>query len=101
MRLVETFSRLRPVSGRGSNVSIWIPRGAAARAGLRPTTRNRYGDVAYGDVIVSVDNEPVGSNEDLVGYVEKNKTVGDEVNIRFMRQNKEFGTTVTLQELGR
>ena len=86
---------------KGAMILEMQPGGAAARAGLRPTTRNRYGNVAYGDVIVSVDNEPVGSNEDLVGYVEKNKTVGDEVNIRFMRQNKEFGTTVTLQELGR
>lgn len=77
------------------------PGGAAARAGLRPTMRNQWGDVVYGDVIVSVDGESVENNEDLIEYLDKNKTVGDKVNIRFIRKNKEFGTTVTLQELGR
>lgn len=86
---------------KGAMILELQPGGAAARAGLRPTSRDRFGNVAYGDVIISVDSEPVENNEDLVEYVEKNKTVGDKINIRFLRKNKEFGTTVTLQELGR
>ncbi|MBZ0167389.1 MAG: trypsin-like peptidase domain-containing protein [Candidatus Omnitrophica bacterium] len=75
--------------------------GAAALAGLKPTLRNAYGQIEYGDLIFSVDEMPVENNEDLIEYLDNNKTVGDTIDIRFMRKNKEFGTTATLQELGR
>ncbi len=86
---------------KGAMILELQPGGAAAKAGLRPTTRNRYGDVVFGDVIVSVDGEPVESNEDLIQYVDKNKAVGETINVRFIRKDKEYGTTVTLQEIGR
>lgn len=84
---------------KGAMILEVQPGGAAARAGLRSTARSRWGDIVYGDVIVSIDGEAVESSEDLTEYLDKNKTVGDTVNIRFLRKDKEFGTTVTLQEL--
>jgi len=77
-----------------------VQKGSAAdKAGLRSTRRNRFGDIAYGDVIIAIDDQPVENNEDLVEYLDKNKIVGDKINLRFMRDKKEFGTTVVLQEL--
>lgn len=72
---------------------------AADQAGLRPTQRSRYGAVKFGDVIIAVDGESITSNDDLIDYLETNKEVGDRVKLKFLRDDKEFGTTVTLQEL--
>jgi S1-C subfamily serine protease len=72
---------------------------AAFKAGLKPTRRNFMGEIILGDVIVSVDGTPVESNEDLIDYLDRNKTKDDKVDLRFIRDGKEYGTTVILQEL--
>ncbi len=81
-------------------IILEVARGSAADdAGLKPTRRNSLGNIIYGDAIIQADDQPIRNNEDLVEYVDKNKNVGDKVNLRFMRNKKEFGTTVVLQEL--
>ena len=72
---------------------------AGDKAGLKPTRRNAFGDVVLGDLIISVDDQPIKKNEDLVEYLDKNKEIGDKVKLRFIREKKEFGTTARLQEL--
>jgi S1-C subfamily serine protease len=73
--------------------------GAADQAGLRPTRRNSLGQVIYGDVIISVDGRPVKNNESLIDVLAGDKKQGDKVNIRFLREGKEYGTTAVLQEI--
>ncbi|MCD4779713.1 MAG: trypsin-like peptidase domain-containing protein [Candidatus Omnitrophica bacterium] len=81
-------------------VILEVQRGSSAfKAGLNPTRRNFRGEIILGDVIVSIDGSAVKSNEDLVDYLDRNKTKGDKVDVRFIRGGKEYGTTVILQEL--
>jgi len=72
---------------------------AADKAGLKVTSRNSFGEIIFGDVIISADDQPINNNEDLVDYLDRNKGIGDKVNLRFLRDKKEYGTTVILQEL--
>jgi S1-C subfamily serine protease len=77
-----------------------IQKGSAAeQAGLRPIRRNAFGDVVIGDIIIAVDDQKVENNDGLVDYVDTNKKIGDKINVRFIRDQKEYGTTVILQEL--
>lgn len=73
--------------------------GAADQAGLKASRRDVYGNVVYGDIIISLNDRSVKDNDELVGYFD-DKNVGDKVNIKFLRGNKEYGTSVVLQELG-
>jgi len=45
--------------------------GAAARAGLRPTSRDRFGNLILGDLIIALNGEQIASNNDLVLALEK------------------------------
>ncbi len=83
---------------RGAMI-LEVQRGSAAdQAGLRATRRNAFGAVIYGDIIVKVNDKPIKENEDLIEYFDKKKS-GDKVNIKFVRDGKEYGTIAVLQEL--
>ncbi|MCA9401071.1 MAG: trypsin-like peptidase domain-containing protein [Candidatus Omnitrophica bacterium] len=84
---------------RGAMIQQVKKGSSADNAGLKSTRRNFFGDIIYGDVIIAIDDQPIETNEDLIFYFEKDKNPGDKVDIRFMRGNKEFGTTAELQEL--
>lgn len=69
--------------------------GPAARAGLKPTYRDRYGRIILGDIIIAVDGEPVNSRGDLLLILEKHKP-GDRVRVRFWRNEEEKEVEVVL-----
>ena len=73
--------------------------GAADKAGLRPTLRDATGKVIFGDIIISADDQPIKNSDDLIEYLDTHKKIGDKVNLKFLRDQKEYGTTVILQEL--
>ncbi|HHB80046.1 MAG TPA: trypsin-like serine protease [Saprospiraceae bacterium] len=66
----------------------------AEKAGLRPTTVDRYGQVYLGDVIVAIDDTEVKNNDDLQLAIEKHKA-GDVVKLSIIRSNEE--KTINLQ----
>ncbi|MBF0385909.1 MAG: trypsin-like peptidase domain-containing protein [Candidatus Omnitrophica bacterium] len=72
--------------------------GSAQKAGLLPTRRDLSGDIIYGDVITFIDDIEIKDAEDVINLFE-GKNIGDKVNIKFMRKEKEYGTTAVLQEL--
>ena len=71
------------------------PDGPADKAGLQPTRRNRYGQIAFGDVILGVNNEAVKSDNDLILALEK-FDAGDRVELTILRDNKEITVPVVL-----
>lgn len=73
--------------------------GPSDKAGLRPIRRDFRGQIVYGDIIISVDDQPVRQTDDLVDYLDQFKNVGDQVDLRFLRGGKEYGTMVVLEEL--
>lgn len=73
--------------------------GAADKAGLRSTRRNAAGSILFGDLIISADGKNIDTNEDLIEYLDTSKNIGDKIDLRFLRDNKEYGTTAILEEL--
>src|SRR2546421_11779862 len=78
-------------------VMIWqIARGgAAATAGLRGVTQDENGDIALGDIIVSLDGEKVGNSDDLYRLLEKHQ-VGQTVRVEIVRNGRRLTVPVRL-----
>ncbi|MBU0468217.1 MAG: PDZ domain-containing protein [Candidatus Omnitrophica bacterium] len=57
-------------------------------------------NIILGDIIIAVDEQQIENNEDLIDYLDSKKNVCDKVDIRFIRDNKEYGTTAVLQDIG-
>ena len=68
----------------------------AAKAGLRPTKRDRSGQILLGDVITAVDGKKVESPNELYLVLEKYK-VGDSVNLSLLRDGKPAQAKVALE----
>jgi len=83
-----------PVS---QGVVIWqvAPGDAAANAGLRGLTQTENGDVELGDIIVGIDNDKVGNNDDLYRSLDKHQ-VGDTVQVQVMRNGRRLSVPVRL-----
>jgi S1-C subfamily serine protease len=93
----------RPETARSLEVSgaliLDITDGSpAARAGLRPTTRNRLGQLVLGDIIVAVEGQKVRNGDDLSDVLEK-FGVGDRVTVTVKRGARDVDVPVTLGSL--
>jgi putative serine protease PepD len=80
-------------------VVIWqvAPGEAAANAGLRGLTQTENGDVEIGDIIVGIDGDKVGNNDDLYRILDKHQ-IGDTVQIQIMRNGRRVSVPVRLTE---
>ena len=78
-----------------------VPGGAAERAGLHGGNQQAYiGDIPVmlgGDLIVSIDGEEVGDQQDLVNVMNKHKA-GDTVTVTIYRGRKKMDVKVVLGE---
>ena len=76
---------------------IWqIARGGSgATAGLRGVTQDENGDVALGDIIVSLDGEKVANSDDLYRLLEKHQ-VGQTVRVEIVRNGRRLTVPVRL-----
>ncbi len=73
--------------------------GAAAKAGLKGMSQDRYGRVYIGDVIQSIDGKRVNGLDDIYHVLETYK-IGDTVTVRVLRPNgKSSDVKVRLQSL--
>ena len=83
-----------PVS---EGLMVWqvAPRGAAANAGLRGITQTEDGEVALGDIIVSLDGEKVGNSDDLYRILERHQ-VGQTVQVEIVRNGRRMTLPVRL-----
>ncbi len=71
----------------GALVLNVIEGSAAERAGIRPTTRDRQGNIQIGDLIVGINSEDIRSNADLILALEKFKA-GDQVTVKVQREEE-------------
>jgi S1-C subfamily serine protease len=71
------------------------PGEAAANAGLRGVTQTENGDFEIGDIIVGIDNEKVGNNDDLYRILDKHQ-VGDTVQLQIFRNGRRTTVPVRL-----
>jgi protease Do-like 1, chloroplastic len=58
--------------------------GAAEKAGINPTIRNRRGEIELGDIIIGIDEDAIKSKNDLLLTLEKYKP-GDTVTLQLIR----------------
>jgi serine protease Do len=84
----------------GALVVDVVPGGPADKAGLlgsnQTVTIQGQQIPIGGDVIVSVDGQPVKSFDDLISYLYLNTDVGQKVQLKVLRQGKEISVEVTL-----
>jgi len=83
-----------PVS---DGVMVWqlAPGGAAANAGLQGVTQTENGEVALGDIIVSLDGEKVRNADDLYRLLDKHQ-VGQTVTVGIVRNGRRLTVPVRL-----
>jgi S1-C subfamily serine protease len=75
------------------------PNGPAAKAGLRPSRRDAFGEMDLGDLIVAMDGTAVSMLDDLYEELDKHR-VGEKVKLTVLRDGKQVDVEVTLAELG-
>lgn len=68
---------------------------AAEKAGLRPTLRDRRGNIDFGDIIVGINTETINNRNDLVLALEQYKP-GEEVTLKVMRGEEEVDVKLLL-----
>ncbi|MCB0559379.1 MAG: trypsin-like peptidase domain-containing protein [Lewinellaceae bacterium] len=69
--------------------------GAAERAGIRPTTRDNYGYIKLGDIIVGIGNTTIKNNSDLILALE-NYEPGDVATVRILRDEEQLEVRLKL-----
>ncbi|GIL98428.1 hypothetical protein Vretimale_3809, partial [Volvox reticuliferus] len=72
--------------GQPGVLILEVPRGSPAeKAGLKPTTRDRFsGALVLGDIVTAIDGRPVKNYSDLVDILDE-KRVGDTVKVDILR----------------
>ncbi|HEX7031803.1 MAG TPA: trypsin-like peptidase domain-containing protein [Nitrososphaera sp.] len=85
---------------RGFLVMEVVPGSPAAQAGIRAGTEDASVDglpvKLGGDVIIGVDNQTVRKIDDILVYLQREKTVGDELLLTILRDGQEIQISATL-----
>jgi len=68
----------------GCLVAQVLPNSPAEASKLRATSQNSMGSVVLGDLVVAVNGEPVGHNEDLISIIEEQRD-GQVVELTILR----------------
>ncbi len=74
------------------------PRSAASLAGLRGTEETDEGEIILGDIIIGIGKKRIKSYDDLYKTLERYQ-VGDNVQVTYLRNNRELKTNVRLQSI--
>ena len=75
-----------------------LPEGAAAKVGIRGSSRKKTGNIVLGDIIKSVDDKQIKVLKDLYSVLDAKK-VGDVVKVLILREEVEMGFDITLMPL--
>ena len=82
----------------GVMIKFVDPKGPSGKAGLRGITQNHNGEFYLGDIINSIDSQPIKNYDDLFTTIDKYK-IGDVVKIKFIRDNKEKTIEIKLIQI--
>ena len=86
------------IPGNGIIISYIDEKGGAAEAGLKGMTQDQHGRIYIGDVILSVDDQPVNNLDDIYQVIDKKK-IGDLVDIIYRRDGKTLSAKIKLKAL--
>jgi len=79
----------------GALVLNVVEKSAAEEAGIRPTTRDRYGEFDLGDIITGINGEKIKSRNDLLLSLEKYQP-GEQITVQVKRNEKFVNLKLTL-----
>jgi S1-C subfamily serine protease len=96
---VASDQQARQLGLNGVLVADVEPDSPAAQAGLRPTRRDEANRLRVGDVIVTLDDQPVRSSNDLLDVLEQHQA-GDKVQMTVLRDGEKQEVSVTLGPAG-
>jgi len=83
-RIVKILGQQLGRSLDGCLVAQVLPNSPAEASKLRATSQNAMGSVVLGDLVVAVNGEPVGHNEDLISIIEEQRD-GQVVELTILR----------------
>jgi S1-C subfamily serine protease len=86
------------VGEKGVAITYIDEDGAAYKAGLRGMSKDRYGRIYIGDVILEVNGASVNSLDDITTELEKYK-IGDTIKVTYLREDKTKTIQVVLEAL--
>ncbi|MDA1018166.1 MAG: trypsin-like peptidase domain-containing protein [Planctomycetota bacterium] len=95
---VDSLRENRHLDRHGVLILDIVAGGAAEKAGLQPTRRDRDGTYYWGDLIVQVDDKPIKRQSDLFKALSQSK-VGDTIQVVVIRDGQEIKAELTLQAL--
>ena len=84
-----------PRDSKGVAIASVIPGSPAANAGIIGRAQN--GNIPVGDIITAIDGHQVKRMEDIISYIEEQRSVGDNVVITVNRGGQSQDLTATLQ----
>jgi len=87
-----------PKNYKGVLISSVVKDSPADKAGLEEATYNANGELKDGDVIISVDKNPVKGMDDIITYIAENKSVGNEITLTVNRHETLIDFKVILGE---
>lgn len=76
-----------------------FPYSAAYKAGLRGTKRDDNGGITMGDIIFEMGGASIGDSNELISELSRYE-VGDEIEVKILRDGQIIGTMVTLRPVG-
>lgn len=91
-------SQAKQVGVMGVLVLDVAPNGGAARAGLRGTSRDDFGRIVLGDVIVAINGQTLSAVEDLLAAFD-DRHVGETVRVTIRRSSSIRDYYITLEEI--
>ncbi len=98
----ELAEALNLPTPRGVLVSTVTDGGPAERAGLRGGNREEtlrgFSVAAGGDIIVAIDDTPIGSFDEMISYLIAKTEVGQVVKVTILRGDERLDVSVTLGE---
>jgi S1-C subfamily serine protease len=93
--LAQRFKNL-PSDLKGVVVDNIIKNGSADKSGIKGSTADQYGQKHGEDIITSVDGKNITRFDDLVSYLEQNKSPGNNITLTVYREGKYVQVNVVL-----
>jgi S1-C subfamily serine protease len=85
-----------PINLEGIYVNTIMKNSPADKAGIHGSTIDQYGKKHLGDIIIAVDGHNITRPDDLVNYIGKYKSVGDNLTLTAYRNGHAIDLKVTL-----
>ena len=81
---------------KGIIVDTIVKESPADKAGINGSITNQYGERLGGDIITAVDGKPVIRMEDLISYLETEKSVGQNMTLSLYKDGKTIDKIITI-----